>query len=287
MPLNRLPMVGRGRWLAALLVLSTGACDALTGPRFPTDAVRFEPLPVYAEWWRVVESCAGVRGDLSAISWYQAPRATIVESLGQQADAYWTGNGNRILISFDRLGDGQLVRHEMLHALLRVGGHARAHFMQRCAGVVACRGECLLQAGNAPVASPSARRVPPESLEVWSEVTPSAPGSATWGGFLMLTVQARNPYDEPVVLLLPPSGDAGEPASFSFTAVSRSSWMRYDARADDGGVLLFAPHERKQMVFDFSLGPRLAPFHLDPGDWVMRGSYGEHQGAAVAVTIAP
>ena len=50
--------------------------------------------------------------------------------------------------------EGSVVRHEMLHALVRAKGHPRAQFLQRCGGIVACGPDCVHDAG--PAAAPAA-----------------------------------------------------------------------------------------------------------------------------------
>lgn len=280
-------LLAHARTLAALVLFIASACDRPTGLRFPADAVRYEPLAVYAEWWRMVEACSGARGDFSQVRWYHAPRASIVQTFGRQAGAFWTGDGNRILISSDRVGEGRLVRHEMLHALRPVGGHARADFMDRCVGLVSCDGDCLQEAGPAPVPAATVRRISSKSLVAWNEVNPSIPSFAMWGGFYMFTVHVRNPYDEPVVVELPPSGDAGSPLTFQVRTESVGAYGSFNMRADDGAHYVFAPGEQKLMVFDFSHDPRLSHFSLAPGQWKLHGYFGEQEGAPVTVVIAP
>lgn len=267
--------------------LSLVACEALTGPPFPTDAVRYKPLEVYAEWWRVVEACSGTHGSLGAVRWYRASQSSIALSTERDAVASWTPNGNRIVVSSDLIGTGGVVRHEMLHALLRRGGHPSEYFLRRCSGVVPCYEECVADAGGQPPLPPFARRVPPESLEVVGVISPPSPGGSIWGGYIMFTVQVRNPYSEPIVVALPPSGDYGPPITFSYAATRGGETQWRDMRADASGDTIFAPYERKLHVFDFGVGGRQGAFWIGPGDWVFQGSFGKHSGAEVAVRIAP
>lgn len=271
----------------ALLLLCVVACERPTGPRFPADAEQYEPLEIYAEWWRMVAACSGTTRDFNEVRWYHAPRASIVATLGRRAGAFYTETGSRVVITSERVSEGPLVRHEMLHALHRVGGHPRSLFMDRCAGLVSCDGDCLKEAGAAPVAAASIRRVPSESLVVWNEVRPSAPRAAIWGGFFVFTVRVRNPYDEPVVVQLAPSGDAGAPLSFRYRFESSATNGSFNVRADDGAVYLFAPREEKEMVFDFSVAPTQSHSQLVVGEWTLRGWFGDNEASPVRVSIAP
>jgi hypothetical protein len=104
---------------------------------------------------------------------------------------------------------GDLVRHEMLHALLRATGHRRSAFIVRCSGIVVCIDRCITDGGPAAPPDPNARLVDPKVLRVGVTVTPVAPSSATNGGNFMMIVTAENTDSTPVIAQLPPSGDAG------------------------------------------------------------------------------
>ena len=52
--------------------------------------------------------------------------------------AVWYSDGNRIVLVKQAVTWNIGVRHEMLHALLRVGTHPREYFLDRCRGVVYC-----------------------------------------------------------------------------------------------------------------------------------------------------
>src|SRR5712664_3118646 len=102
------------------------SCDHLVDPPLPPDAVRFVPPVVYACWWAMVESCSGIDRPLGDIEWYAAPDyLRSPDDNSEFIQGYWSLASNRIvLVSNDTL-DGGTVRHEMLHALLRVGKQPR------------------------------------------------------------------------------------------------------------------------------------------------------------------
>jgi len=62
---------------------------------------------------------------------------------GMDAAGYWSLGGSRIVLTECIVDDGSAVRHEMLHAILQVGGHPRAQFLGACAALVDCEGSCI------------------------------------------------------------------------------------------------------------------------------------------------
>jgi hypothetical protein len=183
--------------------------------------------------------------------------------------------------------DGGIGRHEMLHALLFGGGHPRGLFLETCGGIVACNDACIDDAGPPPVPPFGTVHVPPDSIELGLEIQPPSPGGATLGGYFTLTVTAHNRAPHPVVVLLPPSGDAGPSGSFRWSLSGQSSAI-YDDRAYDPGVAYFAAGEIKRDVFDQFVGSRTDEFgHMAPGDYIAVGGYGGHSSASVHVSLAP
>jgi hypothetical protein len=174
------------------LALSIVACRAPTTP-LPSGAERFEPPAVYAEWWELTEACSGLSGDFARVTWYRVPNTeTIPLSEGGLVNGRWDADGNRIILGGDNLEAGDLVRHEMLHALLRRGGHPRAMFIGRCRSTVGCTGSCITDGGPAPPPDPLAIQVSPAALQVGVEIVPTAPGAHVNGGYFMMVVSARN-----------------------------------------------------------------------------------------------
>jgi len=226
-------------------------------------------------------------GKLSDVAWYVVAGATMVSEGTGDFNGIWSQGGNTIVLAGGSQLDGSLVRHEMLHALLYGGGHPRALFLGACGGVVACEDECITEAGPPPMPAANTPRVPPDSIVVNIELDPSMPDGATFGGWFALTVTARNPANHPVVVLLPPSGDAGPSGSFSWSLTGQTTAI-YDDRAYDPGVAYFAAGETKRDVLDlFVAGSTDGRGDMAPGDYIAVGGYGNHGGAALLVTLVP
>ena len=77
-------------------------------------------LELYTEWWQKTEACSGRTGDMSKVKFFavDAPNGAIGLN-GTIAHGWWVRQGNRIYLPANALGEEWLVRHEMLHALLR------------------------------------------------------------------------------------------------------------------------------------------------------------------------
>jgi hypothetical protein len=261
----------------ALLLLSLAACESPTG--LPTGAERFTPPAVYRQWWTLTEACSGRQGSFDAVQWYVLPNASTLQlDDGTVVNAAWEGRGNRIILTagYDGLYAGDLVRHEMLHALLQGGDHPRDVFIGRCGGVVVCTTGCDAGPATAPATDPNAIRMDPSALEVGVEVTTTPASPPDSDRYVMMVVTAHNPSTESWQVLLPPSGDSGEPSSFSFNLESKAigalEW--YDMRADAPEVTRFAAGETKRFIFDFWVRGGPYRYDLAPGTWTFRGAYG-------------
>lgn len=115
------------------------ACAAQTDPSpLPADARPFTPEPIYREWWSQMEACSGLSKSYESVSWYVVPGEDpfVAPSLGKQVLGYWQRRGNRIVLLEYVPSRTELVRHEMLHALLQRGDHPRAYFVDRCGAVI-------------------------------------------------------------------------------------------------------------------------------------------------------
>ena len=233
------------------------------------------PPAAYQQWWNLTEQCSGVSGNLADITWYRVPGAgDIPLGDGSSVNGRWDAVGNRIVLAGDSQFEGDLVRHEMLHALLQSGSHPRSEFIGRCSGTVVCTGQCITDGGPAPQPDPSAQLVGPSALKIGVEVTPSAPSSAVNSGTFMMFVTAQNVGANPIIAQLTPSGDAGPSASFSFRIVGNSITEWYDMRATAPEVTRFAAFETKRFIFDFRIGTGDLRYDLPPGTFQFNGAYG-------------
>lgn len=272
-----------------LLVPLLSSCEWSTEPALPSRAERFTPPSVYQLWWNLAQQCSGISGDFSAVTWYRVPGAgEIPLGDGSLVNGRWDPLENRIVLAGDDQWDGDLVRHEMLHALIKSAGHPRSFFIGRCGGTVVCTGKCISDGGPAPQPDPAAVVVSPSALKIGVYVSPTAPSSMVNDGTMMLYVTARNSSANSVIVQLPASGDAGPSGSFSFDFEegSRSWW--YDMRAEVPEVTRFAPGELKRFIFDFRIGTGDTRYTIAPGTYKFSGAYGGVWATYPApVTISP
>ena len=119
------------------LILGAGACAApraAGAPLAPLGRSWAVPtLGLYQEWWDKTVACSGRSGKMTDVSFYavDAPSGAI-ELAGELAHAWWVREGNRIYLPASALGEEWLVRHEMLHALLKRGSHPADVFVDAC-----------------------------------------------------------------------------------------------------------------------------------------------------------
>lgn len=260
---------------AALILFLVEGCDP-TGSLLPPRAEPFIPPRVYEQWWQLTEQCSGLTGDFAAVSWYRVPGvADIPLGDGTLAAGEWDERANRIVLAGDEELAGDLVRHEMLHALLRAPGHPRAAFISRCRGTVVCTQLCIKDAGPAPQPNPTAISVSPSALQIGVEVSPIAPGSSVNDGNFMMVITARNPLSSPVIVQLRASGDVSPPVGFSYDLVSGSRGWSYDMRAEVPEDTWFAPSEEKHFIFDFHIGSGDSRYEKPPGTYRFNGAYGD------------
>jgi hypothetical protein len=235
---------------------------------------------------------------MSAITWYVVPNTEVVPYPGlTDVEAYWALAGNRIVLAGNSALDGGGVRHEMLHALLRQGGHPRSAFLVACGGVVECNKECIADAGPPPPFDPSALHVTENDLELAITVAPAHPSAAVDSGFFTLTVRATNPASVPVIVQLSGRGPNGTsaPTTFSYYLFGPKGGRSDAEFAIDSADTRFGAHETKRQVFDFQVAgdsiplagqPDGSPITFPAGTYLIRGAYGQHQ-VSDTVQIGP
>ncbi len=271
----------------ATLILLFASCveSATTAP--PVGADRYYPPPIYARWWSTVESCSGISGSLPDISFYVLQGATSIPSVGEFAGGYWQAQGNQIVLIGETQMSGPLVRHEMLHALLRTKGHSRQFFLRRCAGVVECIDQCIDDADPPPKISAGTPTVPAESLQINISTQPTNPSSTYAGGYFTITVTAHNPAAHAVVLAPPLVVDQLPPATFGLLFGNENSGYGFFDHAWDVEATRFAQGETKREIFDFAIGRLPGAIDLTPGAYELRGGYGSHMSQSIKVTVRP
>jgi len=285
---------------ASLLALVAGiSCGHLTDPSLPGNAQLLIPPPVYAEWWAMVESCSGLSASLENIQWYSTTSLLRDPNDNDEAIAgYWSLASNRIVLYTNDTIAGAIVRHEMLHALIRSAGHPRWAFLQACGGVVACLEACVRDAGPAASPDPGTPTIAPSELEVTSALSPATPSSLLNEGLATFTISVHNPFSHPVVVSLP-SGTGSVPFSYGYAMrESSGSGMSNGDLALDIGVTYFAAGETKRDVIDFFViapdfpsyqgGPGLGenPIALPVGTYSFQGDYGGKAAPTLSVVLS-
>jgi len=258
-----------------MALVSVASCgDNIVDPKLPVGAARFTPPAVYTIWWDMAKSCSGRSGSLSEVTWYTVPAGVPLESDGKPATAYWSAGSNQIVLSESVVDAGQVVRHEMLHALLRKKGHSRDQFLGRCAGYVTCTDQCVKDAGPGPAVPSSVARVNPSAIEVTMAIAPIPLFSKVNDGYFTITVKARNPMPNPVVVVLPTLASSDLPVTFSYQILGAGGDSDL-VFALDGSAASFASGETKLHVFDLFVDNNgFRRGHIFPGLYLVSAAYG-------------
>jgi hypothetical protein len=243
----------------ALSLAGLFACHSPTEPRLPSGAVLMQAALPYAFWWQMTEACAGTTGELASVRWYSVPGTSTIAIDGKDYDGYWFGGSNSIVLAEDAVLDGPLVRHEMLHALVRTPRHERMDFVDNCGGVVACEGQCEAEAGKPGDPAPSTTEIPVDQLEIESVIEPSNPSMASDSGWIAISVVARNPLPDDAWALLAPVGPGSE-YSATFGYIIRCVAACEGGTGDgytyiEGTRFGFPGNSVRRYVFDFQLSP--------------------------------
>ena len=183
-------VAGRALFFCFLVSL-VSSCDSPLGP---PDGRRFAPPIKFRSLWHTVETCAGKSGSFDAISWYLTEGSAGAGGQGDIAGSWWPG-GNRIYIAEAFRDDEAVIRHEMLHALLRGKLHEPA-FLGSCGDLVYCIANCISEAGGqTSLPGANSLEILPDELDVQLTILPPLP---THGGWTTVVVSARNTRNVPV-----------------------------------------------------------------------------------------
>lgn len=122
-------------WLLTV-VLASSACYSIIGPELtlPPDAFQADPLAEYAEWYMEVEECTGVEGDFDAVRWFEVPHERWWDPVWKQYAVGTWRSPHDIYLAEPRRDDEGIVKHEMVHDVLRGGQTHDARFEQ-CSGI--------------------------------------------------------------------------------------------------------------------------------------------------------
>jgi len=222
---------------------------------------------------------------MSDVSWYQVPGSESVDDNGKDVGGYWAPVSNSIILGGKLVLDGGLVRHEMLHALVRqLRGHPREYFLDRCGGIVVCSAGCVADAGPAPNVDATVARVTSDVLELYLSIVPNSPSASIDGGVFGISITATNPNSYPIVVDTNPNGSNN---SFFYTLFGPAGGIGSSDGALDPSVRYFAAGETKRHYFDFSIGAGLGRGIVPPGIYRVYGGYDIRGVALEGVTIGP
>lgn len=126
-----------GRFGGSLLAFAgilVGGCTYEPTPALPDGAVSFAAPTAYVTWWDRTSECSGISGDMARVEWYVVPDvATFPTEQGDKVGIrVRTGDRIQIVLAGQYQMHEMVVRHEMLHALLREPGHPDEYFSERC-----------------------------------------------------------------------------------------------------------------------------------------------------------
>jgi hypothetical protein len=119
-------------WLSAIVVAVCGI--APPPPPLPIGSTHFLPPAVFREWWSATEQCAGVSKNFAEISWYVVPGRQSIPTASGEKVGLWFGSasGSAIVLAGDWMHSELVVRHEILHHLLKDVEHPDTYFKDRC-----------------------------------------------------------------------------------------------------------------------------------------------------------
>lgn len=124
--------------MKTLLCLLAMACSGAVAPMAP-NAVSFTPDHAqYLTWWKQVEACSRHSRRMGEIDWYMVPDRLLFVYTDGQLYAGMYLPPDRIVLADWVTTSPEIVRHEMLHAILRhSAGHDPEYFVRRCGSLVA------------------------------------------------------------------------------------------------------------------------------------------------------
>ncbi len=268
--------VRRFRAGVLLGVFAAGCADM--GP--PSGVVAYVPPAIYASWWQLAERCSGRIGDFGAVRWYLVPGAATFNLEGQSVAGAWYSAGNRIVIAADYVSDGELVRHEMLHALLQAGGHPRGAFLGSCGDIVLCVEGCVRDAGGPPDTSTMAPVVRAIDMNVTTMLEPNTVSLSRDSGRFTVTVSVTNSQSRAVRVSVP--------ANLPWVGFEFSGAGGGEGTSNSDTTVAFAPAgsagSTRRYVFDVE--PAIPDFvALSPGRYTVRGSFVHRAAPVTAFTV--
>lgn len=122
--------------MVAGLPAVVSGCTALapSALSLPAGAVPIATPAVYREWFDRTEACSGRVGDFAAVQFYVVPGVETFATEDGAKVGEWisVGASHRVIIAGNYQNHEMVVRHELLHTLLRQSGHPDEYFISRC-----------------------------------------------------------------------------------------------------------------------------------------------------------
>jgi hypothetical protein len=135
-------VIPAAKYSIVLVALGVAACVDVTAPKLPA-AERFDAPFSYLAWWREVQNCSGWSGRLGGVRFYRVVATPGRDSLdyldpdsGRYLNGEWIPRSNSIYLAAGQVTNPGVVRHEMLHALLRDTRHPPRYFADLCGQLV-------------------------------------------------------------------------------------------------------------------------------------------------------
>jgi len=113
--------------------LALSGCGTLMSPDAPLeypDAVGYFDRDNFREWWNELEGCSKLSRNLDGVGFFYVSAETLPSALhGIRTLGQYFPQTNRIFVVASAKSDRQVIRHEMMHALLRdESGHPPMYF---------------------------------------------------------------------------------------------------------------------------------------------------------------
>lgn len=229
---------------------------------------------------------------MRTVNWYHVPGSQFTVER-QRAAGYYNHFSNRLILADSVLEQGDVVRHEMLHAVLQQRGHPRSQFLGACASLVDCQGNCVKAAGPWRAPTNAYVGLPVDSFEITShaELLPRDADGQRW---LSLWVGVQNPKDANVALR-PTSWRIVDgrivrvfdstPHAFEFDLRGPTGGLSGGEIVSDSSARVFSPFETKRWLFEFRVGAELSTHSVTRGRYLVRGGYAHHWAAYDTVVV--
>lgn len=119
--------------LSLALAFVLPACSDLIGFADPIeypDAYKYFDEPLFRPLWDQLEACSKLRGNLRGVGFFYVPRESLPSVLhGIRTLGIYVPASNRIFIIESEKSNPAVIRHEMMHALLKdESGHPPLYF---------------------------------------------------------------------------------------------------------------------------------------------------------------